>query len=55
MEPKHLFTIRWTQPYTQNTSFLQLLRDAYEQAVEASLEVGNFKEAKVELERIMKL
>lgn len=57
MEPKehkHLFTIKWTQPYPQNelTGYLAQLQDVL---VEQILEHNDFKEAREALDRIMKL
>lgn len=53
-EPKHLFTIRWTQPYPQDdlTGHLEKLRDVL---VEQLLDQQDFAEAREALDRIMKL
>lgn len=55
MNPKYLYTIKWTQPYSMTNTFLQNLWNAYEDVVERKLAQGEFKEAQQELERIMKL
>lgn len=57
MEPRHLFTIKWTQPYAtyQQRPYLRGLQENLEQLIEITLDQGNFKEAKETLERIMKL
>jgi len=57
MEPKHLYTIRWTQPYAtwKMRPYLRHLREEYEQAIEAKLARNEFEDAKREIERIMQL
>ena len=57
MEPKHLYTFKWTQPYStyQQRPYLRSQHEAYEQLVERFLEDNNFKEANIAIERIMKL
>jgi hypothetical protein len=57
MESKHLYTIRWTQPYAtyQMRPYLRHLRNEYEIQIEAKLGRGEFNDAKVVLERIMQL
>ena len=55
MNPKYLYTIKWTQPYSMTNPFLQNLWQAYEDVVERKLAAGEFTEANLELERIMKL
>ena len=57
MGPKHLFTIRWTQPYAtyQMRPYLRHLRNEYEQAIEDKLSRNEFDDAKREIERIMQL
>jgi len=57
MEPKHLYTIRWTQPYAtyQMRPYLRYLRNEYEQIIETKLERKEFEDAKAVIERIMKL
>jgi hypothetical protein len=57
MEPKHLYTFRWTQPYAtyKQRPYLRSQHEAYEQLVERFLEDNNFKEANEVIERIMKL
>jgi hypothetical protein len=57
MEPKHLYTIRWTQPYAtyQMRPYLRHLRNEYEIQIEAKLDRGEFDDAKTVLKRIMEL
>jgi hypothetical protein len=51
MEPKNLFTVKWSQPYSQRP-YLHNQHDAYEQLVERFLRGNNFKEANEIIERI---
>jgi enolase len=57
MNPQHLYTIRWTQPYAtyQMRPYLRQLRNDYEVQIEDKLARGQFNDAKAVLERIMKL
>ena len=57
MEPKYLYTIRWTQPYAtyQMRPYLRHLRNEYERVIEDRLERNEFNDAKQVIERIMKL
>jgi enolase len=57
MNPQHLYTIRWTQPYAtyQMRPYLRQLRNDYEVQIEDKLARGEFNDAKAVLERIMKL
>jgi hypothetical protein len=57
MEPRHLYTFKWTQPYStyRQRPYLRSQHEAYEQLVEAVLNQGDFKEANEQIERIMKL
>jgi hypothetical protein len=57
MNPQHLYTIRWTQPYAtyQMRPYLRQLREDYEVQIENKLASGKFDDAKAVLERIMKL
>jgi len=57
MEPKYLWTIKWTQPYATNYQrpYLRGLQEQMEQVVEHWLEDGDYSDANRELERIMKL
>ena len=57
MNPKYLYTIRWSQPYAtyQMRPYLRQLRNDYEKAIEAQLERKEFTQAKEAIERIMKL
>ena len=57
MEPKYLYTIRWTQPYStwKMRPYLRQLREEYEQIIEAKLSRNEFQDAKREIERIMQL
>jgi len=57
MEPKYLYTIRWTQPYATNYQrpYMRGLQQQMEQLVEHWLEDSDYSDAKKELERIMAL
>jgi hypothetical protein len=57
MESRHLYTIRWTQPYAtyQMRPYLRHLRNEYDQVIEDKLSRNEFGDANRELERIMKL
>jgi hypothetical protein len=57
MEPKYLWTIKWTQPYAtyQMRPYLRHLREEYEAQIEARLARGEFDDAKKEITRIMAL
>lgn len=56
MEPKHLFTIRWTQPYPQyNNQYFKDLYKAYEDLVEESIDAGCLTEANNVIDRIKSL
>jgi hypothetical protein len=57
MNPKHLYTIKWSQPYAtyQMRPYLRQLRNDYEKAIEAQLERKEFTQANEVIERIMKL
>ena len=54
MEPKYLYTIRWTQPYAtyQMRPYLRQLRDDFEKVIEARLERKEFAEAQEIIGRI---
>ena len=54
MEPKYLYTIRWTQPYATDWQrpYLRGLQQQMEQVIENILEQGEYKEAKEVIERI---
>ena len=54
MEPKYLYTIRWTQPYATNylRPYLRQLQEQMEKVIEYNLEHNDFKEAKSVIERI---
>jgi hypothetical protein len=54
MEPKHLYTIKWTQPYStaHQRPYLRGLHQQMEQLIEHYLEDGDFSEAKLIIERI---
>jgi hypothetical protein len=56
MEPKYLYTIKWTQTYAtyQMRPYLRHLRNEYEAQIEAKLARGEFDDAKQIIERIMK-
>lgn len=58
MEPKHLYTIRWTQPYATDhlRPYLRGLQEQMEQLIEHWLEdEPDCPDAKAVIERIMKL
>lgn len=55
MNPKYLYTIKWTQPYPTSNKYLQHLWELYEEVIERRLDNKEFAEAKLEIERIMKL
>jgi hypothetical protein len=57
MEPKYLYTIKWTQPYAtyQMRPYLRKLRDEYEVQIEARLARNEFDDAKAVIARIMAL
>jgi hypothetical protein len=57
MEPRHLYTIRWTQPYSTQYErpYLRSLHEAVERAIEAQVERNDCPEAQQLIERIMQL
>ena len=57
MNPKYLYTIKWSQPYAtyQMRPYLRQLRNDYEKIIEAQLERKEFTQAIEVIERIMKL
>jgi len=57
MEPRHLYTLRWTQPYSTRYErpYLRSLHEAVERAIEAQVERNYCPEAKALIERIMLL
>ena len=57
MEPRHLYTVRWSQPYAtyRMRPYLRQLRNDYEKIIEAQLERKHWPEAHQVIERIMKL
>lgn len=54
MEPRHLYTIKWTQSYATNhlRPFLRDLQQQLEAHIEHQLETSDFAEAKQLIERI---
>jgi len=54
MEPKHLYSLRWTQPYStyKERPYLRSLHEAVERAIEAQVERNDCPEAKAVIERI---
>jgi len=54
MEPRHLYTIRWTQPYATDylRPYLRGLQLQMETHIERRLELGDFKEAREVIDRI---
>jgi hypothetical protein len=57
MEPRHFYTIRWTQPYStvNERPYLRQLHEAVERAIEAQVDRNDCPQAKELIERIMKL
>ena len=57
MNERHLYTLRWTQPYAtdQMRPYLRNLREAVDRAIEVQLERNECPQAKEVIERIMKL
>ena len=57
MEPKYLWTIKWTQPYATEYQrpYLRSLQEQMEQVVEHWLEDGDYSDANREIARIMAL
>jgi hypothetical protein len=57
MNPKYLYTIRWSQPYAtyRMRPYLRQLRNDYEKIIEAQLERKHWPEAHQVIERIMTL
>jgi hypothetical protein len=54
MEPRHLWTIKWTQPYSTASErpYLRQLHEAVERAIEAQVARNDCPEAKQLIERI---
>ena len=54
MEPRHLWTIRWTQPYATayQRPYLRGLQAEMEQVIEQLLDHSKFAEANTVIERI---
>jgi hypothetical protein len=57
MTERHLYTLRWTQPYAtdQMRPYLRTLREALDRSIEDKLNRNEFGQAKEVLTRIMKL
>ena len=57
MEPKRLYTVRWTQQYPVivDSELIRALYQMRDALVEEIIDHGDLTEAKQELERIMKL
>ena len=57
MEPKYLYTIKWTQPYATQYQrpYMRGLQEQMEQVVECWLEDGDYSDAKEVIARIMSL
>ena len=57
MNPKHLYTVRWTQPYSnyKERPYLRQLHEALERAIDAQVERNDCPEARAVIERIMQL
>ena len=54
MEPKYLYTIKWTQPYANpyQRPYMNGLQQQMEQVIEHWLESGDFSQANIIIERI---
>ena len=54
MEPRHLYTIKWTQPYATSNQrpYLRGLQEQMEQVIETLLDVSEFQEANDIIRRI---
>ena len=57
MEPKYLYTIKWTQPYATQYQrpYMRGLQEQMEQVVELWLEDGDYSDAKEVINRIKQL
>jgi hypothetical protein len=57
MNPKYLYTIRWTQPYATDRlrPYLRHLQEEMEQVIEALLEYKQFDQANEVIARIQAL
>lgn len=57
MNNKHLYTIRWTQPYATDWQrpYLRGLQQQMEQVIENLLEHSQFEEAKAVIEKVRAL
>ena len=56
MEPRHLYTLRWTQPYStqQLRPYLRALQLELEATIEAQLEEMVYTEALAVIQRVMR-
>jgi hypothetical protein len=54
MDPKYLYTIKWTQPYATEhlRPYLRSLQEQMEKLIEHVLEQGEFKEANEAIDQI---
>jgi hypothetical protein len=57
MEPRYLYTLKWTQPYSTyyERPYLRQLHEAVERAIEAQVARNDCPQAKEVIERIMQL
>lgn len=57
MNPKYLYTLRWTQPYATNYQrpYIRYQQLAVEQAIEAQLARGEWPQAQAVIDRIRSL
>ena len=57
MEPRHLYTIRWTQPYSNDFErpYLRQLHKDFEQLLEYQLEDNDFSEALAVINKIKEM
>jgi len=55
MNSRHLYTIKWSQPYSTDYErpYLRQLHEAVERAIEAQVERNECPQAKEVIERIM--
>lgn len=52
MEPKHFYTIKWSQPYSFGVS-MEELDSMMEMLIELDMEAGNMSESKAVIDNIM--
>jgi len=54
MERRHLYTIKWTQPYatSRQRPYLRQLQEEMEMVIESMLKCNDFTQANIIIERI---